>query len=229
MQKHILIVEDEIAIREMITFSLMKQKYNVSQCGNGLEALEFMANLKPDLMIIDWGLPKMNGMQLVEKIRNNEVHADIPIIMLTARTEENDKIQGLETGVDDYITKPLSIRELLARISALLRRADGFHKTNILQIDRIKMNLDSHQVFIDKKELPISITEFNLLKLLMKNPNRTLSREQILNHVWGRTSFVELRTVDVHVLRLRKALKTQNADGFIKTIRGAGYKFFENQ
>jgi two-component system phosphate regulon response regulator PhoB len=178
-------------------------------------------------LIVDWGLPKMNGMQLVESIRNNEIHADIPIIMLTARTEENDKIQGLETGVDDYITKPLSIRELLARISALLRRADGFHKTNILEIDRIQMNLDSHQVFIDDNELSISITEFNLLKLLMKNPNRTLSREQILNHVWGRTSFVELRTVDVHVLRLRKALKSHNAESYIKTIRGAGYKFFE--
>lgn len=227
MKKHILIVEDEVAIREMVMFSLLKENYKVSQAGNGLEALEILDTVIPDLLIVDWGLPKMNGIKLVENIRSNDVMADVPIIMLTARTEENDKVQGLDSGVDDYITKPLSIRELLARIKALLRRADGFSKENILKYGRIEMNLDSHQVFVDSNELSVSITEFNLLTLFMKSPNRTLSREQILNHVWGRSSFVELRTVDVHVLRLRKALKKYGTDHYIKTIRGAGYKFFE--
>lgn len=227
MSKHILIVEDEIAIREMLTFSLMKEGYKVSQAGNGLEALEILDNETPDLLIVDWGMPKMNGMDLIERIRANDVLADVPIIMLTARTEENDKIQGLETGVDDYITKPLSIRELLARMKALLRRAGGFSKENVIGAGRIKINLDSHQIFIDDSELSLSNTEYNLLKLFIKNPNRTLSREKILNHVWGRSSYVELRTVDVHVLRLRKALKVFKVDDYIKTIRGVGYKFFE--
>ena len=227
MKKHILIVEDEVAIREMVMFSLLKENYEVSQVGDGIEALDFLDKTIPDLLIIDWGLPRMNGMQLVENIRANDVMADIPILMLTARTEENDKVKGLETGVDDYMTKPLSIRELKARLKALLRRADGFNLANVLKAGRIQINMDSHQVLVDSNELAVSITEFNLLSLFMKNQNRTLSREQILNHVWGRSSFVELRTVDVHVLRLRKALKKHGVDQYIKTIRGVGYKFIE--
>jgi two-component system phosphate regulon response regulator PhoB len=225
MKNTILIVEDESAIREMLSFSLMQSNYIVLQATTAIEALKVLDDITPDLAIIDWGLPQMSGLELVKRIRENEVIADTPIIMLTARTQEHDKIKGLDTGVDDYMTKPVSIKELQAHIKALLRRSKGFKKTNIIQIDKVKMDIDSHQVYIETNEINLSITEFNLLKIFMKNPNKLLSREQILNHVWGRNSFVELRTVDVHILRLRKALKKYKQDHMLKTVRGAGYKF----
>lgn len=225
MKNTILIVEDETAIREMLAFSLMHSGYIALQAKTAMEALEMVDNVTPDLIIIDWGLPKMSGLELVARIRENEVIADTPIIMLTARAQENDKIQGLETGVDDYMTKPVSIKELQARIKAQLRRSSGFKKNNIIDCGSIKMDMDSHQIIVGNNEMSLSITEFNLLKLFMKNPNKLLSREQILNHVWGRNAFVELRTVDVHILRLRKALKTYQLEYLLKTVRGAGYKF----
>lgn len=227
MKSTILIVEDETAIREMLAFSLMQSGYIALQAKNGTEALEILDDISPDLAIVDWGLPNMSGLELVQRIRENEVIAETPIIMLTARAQEHDKIKGLETGVDDYMTKPVSIRELQARIKAQLRRSAGFKKSHIMNIGKLTMNLDSHQVMIDNQEFELSITEFNLLKLFMKNANKLMSREQILNHVWGRNSFVELRTVDVHILRLRKALKVYKIDHMLKTVRGAGYKLIE--
>lgn len=225
MKNTILIVEDETAIREMLTFSLMQSGYIVLQAKTALEAFKLLDDVTPDLVIIDWGLPQISGLELVQRIRENEVIADMPVIMLTARAQEEDKIKGLETGVDDYMTKPVSIKELQARIKAQLRRSSGFKKSHIIEVSGINMDLDSHSISIGNHELSLSITEFNLLKLFMKNPNKLLSREQILNHVWGRNSFVELRTVDVHILRLRKALKKHNAEHMLKTVRGAGYKF----
>ena len=227
MKNTILIVEDETAIREMLTFSLMQSGYIVLQAKTALEAFKLLDDVTPDLVIIDWGLPQISGLELVQRIRDNEVIADMPVIMLTARAQEEDKIKGLETGVDDYMTKPVSIKELQARIKAQLRRSSGFKKSHIIEVSGIKMDLDSHSISIDNHELSLSITEFNLLKLFMKNPNKLLSREQILNHVWGRNSFVELRTVDVHILRLRKALKQFNQHKKLKTVRGAGYKFID--
>lgn len=225
MKNTILIVEDETAIREMLAFSLMQTGYITLQAKSGQEALEIMDTVTPDLIIIDWGLPNMSGLELVKRIREDEIISELPIIMLTARAQESDKVKGLDTGVDDYMTKPVSIKELQARIKAQLRRLKGFKKSNIITSNSINMDLDSHKVTIQDKELKLSITEFNLLKLFLKNPNKLLSREQILNHVWGRSSFVELRTVDVHILRLRKALKSINLQHYIETIRGAGYKF----
>jgi two-component system phosphate regulon response regulator PhoB len=225
MKNTILIVEDEIAIREMLVFSLMQSGYIALQAKSGQEALEILDTVTPDLAIIDWGLPNMSGLELVKRIRENDIMSDLPIIMLTARAQESDKVKGLDTGVDDYMTKPVSIKELQARIKAQLRRLNGFKKSNVIISNSIVMDLDSHQITLEDKELKLSITEFNLLKLFLKNPNKLLSREQILNHVWGRSSFVELRTVDVHILRLRKALKSMNAQHYIGTIRGAGYKF----
>lgn len=228
MKSTVLIVEDETAIREMLAFSLMQSGYIALQAKNATEALKILDDISPDLAIVDWGLPNISGLELVQRIRENEVIADTPIIMLTARAQEHDKIKGLETGVDDYMTKPVSIKELQARIKAQLRRSSGFKKSHVLNIGKLTMNLDSHQVLIDNQEFELSITEFNLLKLFMKNANKLLSREQILNHVWGRNSFVELRTVDVHILRLRKALKVYNIDHMLKTVRGAGYKLIEH-
>ncbi len=224
-KKRILVVEDETAIREMLTFSLMQSDYVVLQAKTALEALKILDDVMPDLAIIDWGLPQISGLELVQRIRENDVIAQIPIIMLTARTQEHDKIKGLETGVDDYMTKPVSIKELQARIKAQLRRSSGFKKTHVLEVYGLTMDLDAHQVISDDSEIKLSITEYNLLKFFMQNPNKLLSREQILNHVWGRNSFVELRTVDVHILRLRKSLKKVNHHNSLKTIRGAGYKF----
>ena len=225
MKHIILIVEDETAIREMLTFSLMQSGYVVLQAKTALEALKILDESTADMAIIDWGLPQMSGLELVERIRNNEVIADMPIMMLTARAQEEDKVKGLETGVDDYMTKPVSIKELQARIKAQLRRSSGFKKSHVLEAGKILMDLDSHKISIDGNEMTLSITEFNLLKLFMKNSDKLLSREQILNHVWGRNSFVELRTVDVHILRLRKSLKKHKLEKMLKTVRGAGYKF----
>jgi len=225
MKNKILIVEDETAIREMLSFSLMQSGYLVLQAKTAIEALVILDESKPDLAIIDWGLPHISGLELVERIRDNEVVADMPILMLTARAQEEDKIKGLDTGVDDYMTKPVSIKELQARIKAQLRRSTGFKKSHVIDVGMLKMDLDAHTIKVADEELNLSITEFNLLKLFMKTPNKLLSREQILNHVWGRNSFVELRTVDVHILRLRKALKKHQLEHMLKTIRGAGYKF----
>lgn len=227
MKNKILIVEDETAIREMLTFSLMQTDYIVLQAKTALEALKILDDVTPDLAIIDWGLPQISGLELVERIRDNEVIADLPILMLTARAQEEDKIKGLESGVDDYMTKPVSIKELQARIKAQLRRSSGFKKTHVITANDISMDLDAHTVMLAGNELKLSITEFNLLKLFMQNPNKLLSREQILNHVWGRNSFVELRTVDVHILRLRKSLKKFSRHNILKTVRGAGYKFID--
>ncbi len=225
MKHTILIVEDESAIREMLTFSLMQTGYIVLQAKTALEALNIFDDVAPDMAIIDWGLPQISGLELVQRIRDNEIIADMPILMLTARAQEEDKVKGLEMGVDDYMTKPVSIKELQARIKAQLRRSTGFKKLNILEANAIRMDLDAHTIMVDGEELNLSITEFNLLKFFMKTPNKLLSREQILNHVWGRSSFVELRTVDVHILRLRKSLKKFKLEYMLKTVRGAGYKF----
>ncbi len=225
MKHTILIVEDESAIREMLTFSLMQTGYIVLQAKTALEALKIFDDVAPDMAIIDWGLPQISGLELVQRIRDNEIIADMPILMLTARAQEEDKIKGLEMGVDDYMTKPVSIKELLARIKAQLRRSIGFKKSNVLKANAIRMDLDAHTIMVDDEELNLSITEFNLIKFFMKTPNKLLSREQILNHVWGRSSFVELRTVDVHILRLRKSLKKYKLEHMLKTVRGAGYKF----
>lgn len=225
MKNTILIVEDETAIREMLTFSLMQSGYIVLQAKTAFEALKIFDDIAPDIAIIDWGLPQMSGLELVQRIRDNDVIANMPILMLTARVQEEDKIKGLDTGVDDYMTKPVSIKELQARIKAQLRRSVGFQKTHIISAGKVLMDLDSHKITIEEQELKLSITEFNLLKLFVNNPDKLLSREKILNHVWGRSSFVELRTVDVHILRLRKALKKHQADHMLKTVRGAGYKF----
>ncbi len=172
MKNTILIVEDETAIREMLTFSLMQAGYIVLQAKDAFEALKIFDDVSPDLAIIDWGLPKISGIELVQRIRENELIAAMPIIMLTARAQEQDKIKGLETGVDDYMTKPVSIKELQARIKAQIRRLTGFKKNNKLENSGINMDIDSHQIIIDEKELNISITEFNLLKLFMMNPNK---------------------------------------------------------
>jgi two-component system phosphate regulon response regulator PhoB len=221
---HILIVEDEPDIRKMLCLALKNASYEISEAENSEQALRLLVDKRsPDLIIVDWMLPAISGIKLIRKIRQREVNQQTPIIMLTARSEEEDKVSGLDAGADDYMTKPVSIRELLARIKALLRRSQGYE--NILTIDRLQLNETAHTLHINQQLVTIGYTEFNLLKFFMSHLNRVYSRSQLLDFVWGENVFVEERTVDVHILRLRKILKTYDADKMIQTVRGIGYRF----
>lgn len=224
MHNNILIVEDDMAIREMMAFSLNREGFDTFKAASGHEALEQLNHVHPDLIVIDWGLPDMSGIELIGMIRRDEMVKDVPIIMLTARAEEADKVKGLERGADDYLTKPASMLELMARIKAQLRRSKGFELNLSLDYQGIVMDSDAHEVKIDGDNINLSLTEFKLLKLFLQNPNKLLARGHILNHIWGRNTFVEDRTVDVHVLRLRKVLKKHKKDKWIQTVRGVGYK-----
>jgi two-component system phosphate regulon response regulator PhoB len=226
MQKKILVIEDETAIREMIVFALESEDYKVVGVENGQSANQAMAGFTPDLMIIDWMLPGVSGLELVRGFRRSAPTRTIPIIMLTARSEENDRVDGLDSGADDYITKPFSTRELLSRISALLRRADAFEGTmQPLQAGEILLDPASHELIICGKPASPGPTEYKLLLFLMQHPNRVYSRAQLLDYVWGEDIYIEERTVDVHVLRLRKLLKQFNVDHMLQTVRGTGYRF----
>ncbi len=224
MHTNILIVEDDMAIREMMAFSLKREGFDAIKAASGHEALEQLNQVHPDLIVVDWGLPDMSGIDLIDSIRRDEVIKEVPIIMLTARSEEQDKIKGLERGADDYLTKPASMLELMARIRAHLRRSKGFETSHKLTYQDIEMDASAHEVKVNELAVNLSLTEFKLLKLFLQNPNKLLAREHILNHVWGRNTFVEDRTVDVHILRLRKALKPHARDKWIQTVRGIGYK-----
>ena len=221
----ILLVEDERPIREMLKYSLEKQSYEVMQAANGPEAREIMLSNRPDLIILDWMMPGESGIDVLKYIRSDNVLADIPVLMLTARSEEADKVSGLDGGADDYMTKPVAIKEFLARIKALLRRTIKSSENQVLEIDGIQLNLATHQLTIDDTPVNIVKTEFNLLKFFMTHKNKIYTRSQLLDFVWGQTVYVGERTVDVHVLRLRKLLKPFNKSDRLVTVRGSGYLF----
>jgi two-component system phosphate regulon response regulator PhoB len=220
----ILIVEDEAPIREMIAFHLARAGYETLEAADCREARQLLADEQPDMAIIDWMLPDMSGLELTRLLKRDKANDDLTIIMLTARADEYDKVAGLESGADDYITKPFSPRELVARIQAVLRRStasDGETiSSGILQLDSA-----GHRVSVDSSEVKLGPTEYRLLKFLMTHPDRVYGRAQLLDRVWGANVYVEERTVDVHVRRLRKALASQGADEYIQTVRGAGYRF----
>jgi two-component system phosphate regulon response regulator PhoB len=220
----ILIVEDEAPIREMIAFHLARAGYETLEAADCREARQLLADEQPDMAIIDWMLPDMSGLELTRLLKRDKANDDLTIIMLTARADEYDKVAGLESGADDYITKPFSPRELVARIQAVLRRvtaSDGETiSSGILQLDSA-----GHRVSVDSSEVKLGPTEYRLLKFLMTHPDRVYGRAQLLDRVWGANVYVEERMVDVHVRRLRKALASQGADEYIQTVRGAGYRF----
>ncbi len=220
----IIIVEDEVAISDMITFHLSRAGYDVTQATDCQEARERLADQGADLAIIDWMLPDMSGLELVRSLKRDPQHEDLAIIMLTARADEQDKVRGLDSGADDYITKPFSSRELISRIQAVLRRAapaaNETYSAGTLKIDAV-----GHRVFAGEHEVSLGPKEYRLLKFLVTHPERVYSRAQLLDRVWGANVYVEERTVDVHIRRLRKALETHAADRFIQTVRGAGYRF----
>ena len=222
--RHILIVEDELAIRQMIAFNLSRAGFEVSEAGDSATARDMIATARPDLVLVDWMLPDSSGLELTRALRREEPNRDLPIIMLTARADESDKIKGLDGGADDYVTKPFSPRELIARVNALLRRSTSTSEEP-LEAENLKLDPVSHRVTVDDQEIALGPTEYRLLKFLMENQERVYSRGQLLDFVWGQNVYVEERTVDVHIRRLRKALEDLSVDHFVQTVRGAGYRF----
>jgi len=223
--ERILIVEDERAIREMVGLALGQAGYRCLEAGNAHEAEAVLRAEPPDLVLLDWMLPGLSGVDFARRLRRQPATRDLPVIMLTARADEDDLIQGLEAGADDYITKPFSVRELLARIQALLRRRGGPDTGSVLEAGGLRLDPVAHRITLDGESLDLGPTEFRLLKFFMQHPERVFSREQVLDHVWGDNVFIEERTVDVHIRRLRKALAPAGYDTLIQTVRGTGYRF----
>ena len=225
MQANILVIEDEPAIREMVAFALRTQSYNPISAQDGKEALQAIANKVPDLILLDWMLPGISGIDLIKRFRKDEITKHIPIIMLTAKGEEADRLTGFEQGADDNVVKPFSARELLARIKAVLRRSRETEDDGSIEIGKIRLDASQHKLLINNENVHIGPTEYRLLHFLMSHSNRIYSRNQLLDFVWGGTNEIEDRTVDVHIRRLRKALEPFLLDSHIETVRGTGYRF----
>ncbi len=225
MQKRILIVDDEPAIRDMVAFALRKGDYEPAHAGDAREAQAAIADAVPDLILLDWMLPGTSGLELARRWRREELTREIPIIMLTARGEENDRVGGLEAGVDDYVVKPFSARELLARIRAVMRRARDDDEDGSVSVGVLRIDGAAHRVYANGEPVVIGPTEYRLLHFFMTHPERVYSRAQLLDHVWGGSVYVEERTIDVHIRRLRKTLEPSGLDAMVQTVRGAGYRF----
>ncbi len=223
--KHILIVEDERPIREMVSFGLRRAGFEVVEAENCQSAREMIVNRRPDLALIDWMLPDMSGLELTRALKRDRETRDLPIIMLTARAEEGDKVAGLEGGADDYVTKPFSPRELLARINAVLRRAAPNGHGERIELGGLSLDPSSHRVLAGKHTVPLGPTEYRMLEFFMTHPERVYTRDQLLDRIWGGNVYVEERTIDVHIRRLRKALEEFGYDRLIQTVRGTGYRF----
>ena len=221
----ILVVEDDIAIRDMLHDMLEQADFAVEVAGNTQQAMTTLERQTPDLILLDWMLPGQSGIEWARRLRKHEDYADIPIIMLTARGEEDDKIRSLDTGIDDHITKPFSSRELIARIRALLRRCGKLDQKARLEMGGITLITDQHRVSIADAPVSISPTEYRLLEFFLSHPDRVYSRAQLLDQIWGRNTFIEERTVDVHIRRLRKLLSEFGRENLIQTVRGFGYRF----
>ncbi len=227
VKPHILIVEDESALVEILRYNLEKEGFEVAVAADGEEALAASNERLPDLVILDWMLPLVSGLEICRQVRRKPETRDLPIIMLTARGEEADRVRGLEVGADDYVAKPFSPSELIARVRAVLRRSKPSTSGDLLTSAGIVMDLSSHRVLRDGRPIHLGPTEFRLLRFLMERPGRVYSREQLLDAVWGRDIYVEVRTVDVHIRRLRKALNGPSDVDLIRTVRSAGYALDE--
>jgi len=223
-QKRILVVEDERPIREMLAFNLGRAGYQVQPAADGREARAAIADSFPDAILMDWMLPDISGLELTRQLKRDPETREIPVIMVTARAEEQDRVAGLDGGADDYIVKPFSPRELLARIRAVLRRGAAADD-EVVRAGELSLDAASHQVRVSDAEIALGPTEYRLLEFFMRHPDRVYSRAQLLDRVWGGNVYVEERTVDVHIRRLRKALTPHNYHGLIRTVRGAGYRF----
>jgi two-component system phosphate regulon response regulator PhoB len=224
---NVLVVEDEEAIREMLAMVLEQAEFTVQTTADTRQAQALMAESMPDLILLDWMLPGVSGVEWARRLKKDKDYGEIPIIMLTARGEEEDKIRGLEFGADDYITKPFSPRELVARIKAVLRRSGKHAKSGHIELGGIALHTNEHRVTIAECPVVLSPTEYRLLEFFLTHPDKVYSRGQLLDQVWGRNSFIEERTVDVHIRRLRKILEEHGREEMIQTVRGFGYRFSE--
>jgi two-component system phosphate regulon response regulator PhoB len=222
--KQILIVEDEKPIRDMIAFGLRRAGFEVSEAEDCTSARERIADQRPDLLLVDWMLPDQSGLELTRAVKRSRETEDLPVILLTARAEEQDKVSGLDGGADDYMTKPFSPRELLARINAVLRRTSPSGAGESIEAGGLVLDTASHRVSADGHPVPLGPTEYRLLQFFMEHPERVYSRNQLLDRVWGGNVYVEERTVDVHIRRLRKALG-EVYENLVQTVRGTGYRF----
>jgi len=225
----ILVVEDEADIRELLRYSLTQEGYAVEEAADGAEALDRIERRAPDLVLLDLMLPRMSGLELCRKLRANSETARMPVIVVTAKSAEVDRILGLEMGADDYVVKPFSPREVVARVKALLRRASAAiepHSTGLYEKGRLRIDFSTYEVFVDGVKHDLALREFELLRFFVQHPLRVYSREQLLDLVWGRDTFVEPRTVDVHVRRLRQQIERDDANPeLILTVRSVGYRF----
>jgi two-component system phosphate regulon response regulator PhoB len=219
----VLVVEDEGALATMLRYNLEKQGYRVEEATDGQEALTRIAEAQPDLVLLDWMLPQMSGLEVCRQIRRRSATRDLPVIMVTARTDDQDAVRGLNTGADDYIAKPFSMDALLARIRALLRRSNSLPVKGQLSFHDITMDLASHRVQRNGRPVHLGPTEFRLLEFFMQHPRRVFSREELLDSVWGPDIHVEPRTVDVHIRRLRKSINATGELDIVRTVRAAGY------
>ncbi len=225
LQRDILIVDDEQAIREMVCFALTRAGM---ECRDAVDANDAQAEIMrslPDLILLDWMLPGLSGIDYAKRLRRDELTREIPIIMLTARGTEDDRVRGLDSGADDYLSKPFSTRELIARINAVLRRASPVGADEVVQVDGLKLDLAAHRAFAADTPIRLGPIEFRLLAFLMTHPERVYSRSQLLDRVWGGDVYVDERTVDVHIRRVRRVLEPFTWDRYIQTVRGAGYRF----
>jgi two-component system, OmpR family, phosphate regulon response regulator PhoB len=223
--RQILVVEDEKPIRDMIAFGLRRAGFDVLEAEDATAARGAIADHRPDLLLVDWMLPDQSGLDLTRAIRRNKETEDLPVIMLTARAAEQDKVSGLEVGADDYLTKPFSTRELVARIHAVLRRALPGGEAGTIESGGLAIDTLSHRVTANGESVALGPTEYRLLKFFMEHPERVYSRGQLLDRIWGGAVYIEERTVDVHVRRLRKALEPSGLDVLVQTVRGSGYRF----
>ncbi len=225
MPAKIIVVEDEAPLAELLKYNLQSEGYDVVQAADGEEAELLLSEQSFDLAVLDWMIPKISGIELCRRLRNRADTQSLPIILLTARGEEADRVRGLTTGADDYVTKPFSVQELMARVKALLRRASPERMSDILVSGEIAMDRGAHKVTRGVREVRLGPTEYRMLEVFMESPRRVLSRSQLLDRVWGQSSEVDERTVDVHIGRLRKSLIRGNESDPIRTVRGAGYVF----
>lgn len=226
-EMNVLVVEDEEAIREMLVMVLEQADFLVQAARDTTQALTMLRETKPDLILLDWMLPGMSGVEWARRLKKDKELSEIPVILLTARGEEEDKVRGLDVGADDYMTKPFSPRELVARINAVLRRSSKALKQNNIELGGISLNIDEHRLSIGAKELALSPTEYRLLEFFMLHPGKLFNRTQLLDQVWGCNAYIEERTVDVHIRRLRRILAEHGREELIQTVRGFGYRFSE--
>ncbi len=226
-ERTVLIVDDERAIRDMLRMALEIAEYRCIESDNIRDAYTQVVDERPDLILLDWMLPGGSGLELLRRLKREDATREVPVIMLTAKTAEDNVIQGLDVGADDYITKPFAPRELIARVRALLRRSGSGEELGRMEVSGLVLDSESRRIFIGDKPVDMGPTEFNLLQFFMSHPERAYTRGQLLDHVWGANVYVEERTVDVHIRRLRKALQTEEGDysGLIQTVRGTGYRF----